>query len=92
MGPSGWADGPHPDRADHGSFADLPDPDGNVFVLQERGHAAASRHDRGGSRTPPGRCRSGQVSFCFMTMSTTSAAAKATLRYGSSSCGENDTT
>lgn len=40
MGPAGWADGPHPDRADYGSFAELPDPDGNVFVLQERGHAA----------------------------------------------------
>lgn len=38
MGPDGWADGPHPERADFGSFADLPDPDGNTFVLQERGH------------------------------------------------------
>lgn len=38
MGADGWEDGPHPDRADFGSFADLPDPDGNTFVLQERGH------------------------------------------------------
>ncbi len=37
MGASGWAPGPHPDRADYGSFADFADPDGNTWVLQERG-------------------------------------------------------
>lgn len=41
MGAEGWAGGPHPDRADYGSFADLQDPDGNAWVLQERGHDPA---------------------------------------------------
>jgi catechol 2,3-dioxygenase-like lactoylglutathione lyase family enzyme len=27
-----------PDRADYASFADFRDPDGNTWVLQERGH------------------------------------------------------
>jgi hypothetical protein len=39
MGPTGWADGVHPDRADYNSFADFADPDGNTWLLQERGHA-----------------------------------------------------
>lgn len=30
-----WAPGPDPDRQDYASFADFPDPDGNVWVLQE---------------------------------------------------------
>lgn len=38
MGESGWVDGPHPERADYGSFADFSDPDGNTWVLQERGY------------------------------------------------------
>ena len=29
-------------RADYGSFADFADPDGNTWVLQERGWAARS--------------------------------------------------
>ena len=37
MTPQGWADGPHPERADYNSFADFADPDGNTWVLQERG-------------------------------------------------------
>lgn len=31
--------GPHPDRADYGSFAHFRDPDGNSWLLQERGFA-----------------------------------------------------
>ncbi|MGI8422320.1 MAG: VOC family protein [Gaiellaceae bacterium] len=37
-----WSPGVHPEHADYGSFADFADPDGNTWVLQERGHAAAS--------------------------------------------------
>lgn len=33
------SDGPHPDRADYGSFAQFADPDGNTWLLQERGFA-----------------------------------------------------
>ncbi len=40
---SGWVPGPHPDRSDYESFADFSDPDGNTWVLQERG-----RSGRGG--------------------------------------------
>jgi catechol 2,3-dioxygenase-like lactoylglutathione lyase family enzyme len=35
-----WSDGPHPARNDYNSFADWADPDGNTWLLQERGHAA----------------------------------------------------
>jgi catechol 2,3-dioxygenase-like lactoylglutathione lyase family enzyme len=38
LGDQGWAEGVHPERSDYGSFADLADPDGNTWVLQERGH------------------------------------------------------
>ena len=38
MADGAWADGPHPDRADFNSFAGFADPDGNSWVLQERGH------------------------------------------------------
>ena len=31
--------GPHPERADYGSFAHFSDPDGNSWLLQERGFA-----------------------------------------------------
>jgi len=43
MGANGWQPGPHPERADYGSFADFRDPDGNTWVLQEarRGEPAA---------------------------------------------------
>jgi catechol 2,3-dioxygenase-like lactoylglutathione lyase family enzyme len=40
LGDGGWSEGPHPDRADYATFADLRDPDGNVWLLQERGHSA----------------------------------------------------
>jgi catechol 2,3-dioxygenase-like lactoylglutathione lyase family enzyme len=33
----GWAAGLEPDRTDYASFADFSDPDGNRWVLQERG-------------------------------------------------------
>jgi catechol 2,3-dioxygenase-like lactoylglutathione lyase family enzyme len=36
---TGWHDGPHPDRKDYGSFAEFADPDGNTWLLQERGYA-----------------------------------------------------
>ena len=35
MTPEGWADGVDPEHADYNSFADLADPDGNTWVLQE---------------------------------------------------------
>ena len=35
MGPAGWEPGPDPERRDYASFADLSDPDGNTWVLQE---------------------------------------------------------
>jgi catechol 2,3-dioxygenase-like lactoylglutathione lyase family enzyme len=41
MSPTGWQPGPHPERADYGSFADFADPDGNTWVLQEVGRADA---------------------------------------------------
>lgn len=41
LGEDGWRPGPHPDRADYGSFADFADPDGNTWLLQEVGHQAA---------------------------------------------------
>jgi catechol 2,3-dioxygenase-like lactoylglutathione lyase family enzyme len=39
MTPQGWQPGPDPARADFASFADFADPDGNTWVLQEKGHA-----------------------------------------------------
>ena len=33
-------EGPQPDRADYGSFAHFRDPDGNSWLLQERGYEA----------------------------------------------------
>jgi catechol 2,3-dioxygenase-like lactoylglutathione lyase family enzyme len=39
MTAEGWQPGPDPKRADFNSFADFADPDGNTWVLQERGHA-----------------------------------------------------
>jgi catechol 2,3-dioxygenase-like lactoylglutathione lyase family enzyme len=36
----GFAAGLDPDRGDYASFADFADPDGNTWVLQERGHVA----------------------------------------------------
>jgi catechol 2,3-dioxygenase-like lactoylglutathione lyase family enzyme len=32
-----WVPGPHPERSDFNSFAEFADPDGNTWVLQERG-------------------------------------------------------
>ena len=32
------SDGPHPERSDYGSFASFRDPDGNSWLLQERGY------------------------------------------------------
>jgi catechol 2,3-dioxygenase-like lactoylglutathione lyase family enzyme len=39
MESSGWVPGPDPERRDYGSFADFGDPDGNTWVLQERGRS-----------------------------------------------------
>jgi catechol 2,3-dioxygenase-like lactoylglutathione lyase family enzyme len=36
-----WSTGAHPDRSDYSSFADFADPDGNTWLLQERGHLTA---------------------------------------------------
>jgi catechol 2,3-dioxygenase-like lactoylglutathione lyase family enzyme len=33
-----WMPGPHPEHTDYNSFADFSDPDGNTWVLQERGY------------------------------------------------------
>lgn len=35
MGANGWQPGPHPDHGKYESFAELKDPDGNTWVLQE---------------------------------------------------------
>ena len=40
MTSEGWHDGVDPAHADYNSFSDFADPDGNTFVLQERGHGA----------------------------------------------------
>jgi catechol 2,3-dioxygenase-like lactoylglutathione lyase family enzyme len=42
MTPDGWQPGPDPQRTSYNSFADFSDPDGNTFILQERGHADAA--------------------------------------------------
>ena len=34
-----WVPGPDPERRDYMSFADFSDPDGNTWVLQERGRS-----------------------------------------------------
>jgi catechol 2,3-dioxygenase-like lactoylglutathione lyase family enzyme len=34
-----WVTGPDPERRDYSSFADFSDPDGNTWVLQERGRS-----------------------------------------------------
>jgi catechol 2,3-dioxygenase-like lactoylglutathione lyase family enzyme len=39
VGNSGWAPGPHPERASYQSFADFTDPDGNIWILQEVDHS-----------------------------------------------------
>lgn len=38
MSPDGWQPGVDPGHSDYNSFADFADPDGNTWVLQERGH------------------------------------------------------
>ncbi|MFI5953318.1 VOC family protein [Cryptosporangium sp. NPDC051539] len=35
FGPEGQTPGLHPERASYGTFLEIPDPDGNVFLLQE---------------------------------------------------------
>ncbi|MGI9092822.1 MAG: glyoxalase superfamily protein [Mycobacteriales bacterium] len=42
MGADGWAPGADPERRDYNSFADFNDPDGNTWVLQERGYPRTS--------------------------------------------------
>ena len=42
MGAEGQATGPHPERQDYATFAELSDPDGNVWLLQEIASRAAS--------------------------------------------------
>lgn len=42
MSPQGWRPGPDPQHSDFASFADLADPDGNTWVLQERGYGSQS--------------------------------------------------
>ena len=37
-----WVHGVHPTHADYMSFAEFNDPDGNLWILQERGFAAAA--------------------------------------------------
>jgi catechol 2,3-dioxygenase-like lactoylglutathione lyase family enzyme len=37
MTPEGWQPGPDPQHTDYNSFADFRDPDGNSWILQERG-------------------------------------------------------
>jgi catechol 2,3-dioxygenase-like lactoylglutathione lyase family enzyme len=40
MSPDGWRPGVDPTHADYNSFADFSDPDGNTWLLQERGWKA----------------------------------------------------
>jgi hypothetical protein len=40
MTPNGFVPGADPAHTDFNSFADFRDPDGNTWVLQERGHQA----------------------------------------------------
>lgn len=40
MTAQGWQPGPDPKHTDYGSFADFSDPDGNTWVLQERGYGS----------------------------------------------------
>lgn len=40
MGAQGWAAGAHPEHHDYASFADFADPDGNTWILQEKGHSS----------------------------------------------------
>lgn len=42
MTPEGWAPGADPHHSDYNSFADFSDPDGNSWLLQEKGHAKAT--------------------------------------------------
>jgi len=42
MTPSGWAPGSDPQHGDYESFADFRDPDGNTWVLQERGYEVSA--------------------------------------------------
>jgi catechol 2,3-dioxygenase-like lactoylglutathione lyase family enzyme len=35
----GWATGPDPEHRDFNSFADFSDPDGNTWILQEKGRS-----------------------------------------------------
>jgi catechol 2,3-dioxygenase-like lactoylglutathione lyase family enzyme len=37
-----WSAGAHPDRADYNTFAQFADPDGNTWLLQERGYVPAA--------------------------------------------------
>jgi catechol 2,3-dioxygenase-like lactoylglutathione lyase family enzyme len=37
---AGWAPGPDPEHGDYNSIAEFSDPDGNTWILQERGHEA----------------------------------------------------
>lgn len=37
----GWSPGLDPHRSDYASFADFTDPDGNIWILQERGYRKA---------------------------------------------------
>jgi catechol 2,3-dioxygenase-like lactoylglutathione lyase family enzyme len=37
----GWSAGVDPKRRDYASFAEFADPDGNTWILQERGHRAS---------------------------------------------------
>jgi catechol 2,3-dioxygenase-like lactoylglutathione lyase family enzyme len=40
FGVGGRVSGVHPERSDYNTFADFTDPDGNVWLLQERGYSA----------------------------------------------------
>ena len=42
FGEGEWAPGADPQHSDYGSFADFSDPDGNTWVLQERGYEKAT--------------------------------------------------
>jgi len=44
MGPNGWEPGRDPNHAQYNSFADIADPDGNTWLLQEVPEVADGQH------------------------------------------------
>ncbi len=50
----GQQDGPHPDRADYGTFLSFRDPDGNQWLVQEVRSRAGAQAPQSGGQAPGG--------------------------------------